>query len=119
MRPTPSRGRIKRKWAVDKNGGPQLFAAELVMKKLIQHCWPCQIVDYGHTCVFKAARFHQLGPDFDQALELALRIVSQKYRFKYTIYNRGFRLVGEYTLSEKGVLKCANSDSISATAVNQ
>lgn len=108
---SPSRGRMKRKWAVDKSGGPQLFFAELVLKKLIQHCWPARIIDYGHTVTFYPIKGRTIGPDFEDALQTAVRILAEKHRVKYTCYARGLRLKGDYILTEKGQIKCVSKVS--------
>lgn len=104
---------MRKKWAVDKTGGPLLFFAELVQKKLIQHSWPCDIKDLGHTVVFKARKGRRLGRDFHEAAEVALRILGAQHRVRYTYYASGLRLAGDYVLTERGQLKCASSLSAS------
>lgn len=110
---SPSRGRAKRKWAVDKLSGPQRFAAELIQKKLIQHCWPCQLIDVHKYTRFIADRGRELHSDFDEALEAAARVVSTQHKFSFTLYNRAFKLDGDYYINPKGVLKKCEKQNIS------
>lgn len=112
---SPSRGRAKRKWAVDKLSGPQRFVAELIQKKLIQHCWPCQVEDVRHYSVFKADRFREIHSDFDEALDVAARIVCGQLGVNYDLYNRAFKLEGEYYLTDRGRIKPCVKRNISTS----
>lgn len=103
---------MKRKWAVDKNGGPLRFFSELVLKKLIQHHWPCQTIDYGHSVTFYPIKGRTIGPDFEQALQTAVRIVAAQHKVQYHCAYRSLTFTANYILTEKGQLKCVPKTSI-------
>lgn len=42
MMQSPDRGRIKRKWRVARDSGPLALCSDLLLKRLLQHCWPCR-----------------------------------------------------------------------------
>ena len=105
---SPDRGRIKRKWSVDKENGPLVMAAELVLKKLIQHSWPCEYrADReGGICYarFRAVRGRQIGPDFSEALERACRIVGADHRVTIACDGVDMWLDGDYYINRAGKL---------------
>lgn len=100
---------MRKKWAVAKNGGPRLYFAELVQKKLIQHSWPCQVVEHPTAVRFLPVKGRRLGPDFTEALEIAVRIVADRYRVRARVFNHGVSLLGDYILTERGEFKCSRS----------
>lgn len=96
---------MRRKWAVDKSTALSLVA-DLVLKKLIQHSWPCQIVDspflFPTSVQFVATKGRKLEADFWDAFDIALRIVARSE--KCHLWRNGDRLFlyGIYAVNDYG-----------------
>lgn len=79
-----SRGRVRKKYTVDRSRGPLVLCAELLLKRLIQHCWPCEYEAYrpaGDTvesAFFGPLKGRKLGPDFFDAFAIAVRVLSSE-----------------------------------------
>lgn len=104
-----SRGRDRKKYAVDRLRGPLILAAELLQKRLIQHCWPCAYEDEqsmrGHIVTFVAARGRQIGPDFDEALAIAVRVLSSETGARIALNHREVWLEGPHYIGSDGYPK--------------
>lgn len=71
------RARIKKKWIASRACGPTYFAASLLVKRLIRHCWACDAEYHApsrSTFIVSALWRSPLGPDFAIALDAMLRV---------------------------------------------
>lgn len=111
-----SRGRVRKKYTVDRSCGPLVLCAELLLKRLIQHCWPCDYEAYrppGDTvesAFFGPLKGRKLGPDFFDAFEIAVRVLSSETgaRIGYTegrIWLEGPHYIGTDGYPRYGVPK--------------
>jgi len=83
-----SRKYIKRIWRVPKDQGPVIYFAALLVKKLVKHGWPAEshMIDLEYDYLFEV-RYkdrEKLPPDFENALEIACRVVARTYRVDVT-----------------------------------
>lgn len=85
-----SRQYIKRVWRVPKDRGALEYFATLVVKSLVKHGWPATWEAVQHTDGFIIKHINgggDLPPDFQQAMEIAVRIVARTYRIDVTQYS--------------------------------
>lgn len=97
---------VPRKWSACKTGGPLIYFAERVLKKLIQH-------GYAATYVARATnRIHAVVVDFDndlgqtESFKLCLAdccdVVSRALRVRCALEGMALRLVEDLRLVVKG-----------------
>jgi len=83
-------------------GGPLIYFAELVLKKLIQHGFPAGYDQLGNSETPVMVRFFNRGgftPLFQETLQRALSIVARKLRVGFVSADGLVRLDGPYFLS--------------------
>lgn len=109
----PDRGAIKRKWAVSRDGGPTVFFAEQVQKKLIAHYWPCTYDWYPETgtIVFRPIKGRRFAGSFLEQMHLAMRIIAVPCKVQYQTVGYSFRLVGQYEITKQGKLRPCSSQT--------
>lgn len=119
MKVSPDRGRMKRKWNMDRDSGPCVLLCEVVLKKLIQHSWPCQLLpivepDEGGDvvpavrCRFEPLRNRsEFGADFASALALAVRIVSDEQGVPLHLDGYEVQLRGNWVINAHGKVRPA------------
>lgn len=111
--PQSDRATVKRKWSADASAGPLVLLGEWLVKRLIQHGWPCAreitweiappVVE-GEELQRRAVGLKivpypgrgDFGPAFFDALDAVLRVVSHEARVG--AYRQGceIRLDGPY-----------------------
>lgn len=96
-----SRRYVKRVWRVPKDRGALEYFATLVVKALVKHGWPACFEEIYLTdgFIIKEVRGSgDLPPDFQNAVEIAVRIVARTYRVDVTQhlnwvgFNRSYRV---------------------------
>lgn len=105
---SPDRGRMKRKWRMDRESGPCVLLAERVLKKLVQHSWPCATEPEagGASVLFVPLRGRPpFGPDYFGALRLAVRIVSDEERVPLVLDGLRLSLPGLWFVDPYGKVK--------------
>lgn len=96
-----SRRYIKRVWRVPKDRGPVEYMAVLVVKALVKHGWPAKWKPMQTRDGFYIMHDRlgmDLPPDFEAAMQIAVRIVARTYRVDVTEqlgavhFNRRYRV---------------------------
>lgn len=99
------RGIVRRKWSALKTGGPLIFVAERVQKKLIQHGYPASYEALPTNRVFTQVVVfrNELGntSSFLQCLLDCCEVVSRALRVPCFLDGCSLRLVGEWRLKVK------------------
>lgn len=103
----PSRFRAKKKYSVDRSRGPLVLCAELIQKRLVQHCWPCTYVESegGDYCEFQPLAGRRLGPDFIAALSVAVRVLAADTGARLWSSSTGLFLEGPHYIGADGYPK--------------
>lgn len=89
-----SRAYIKRVWRVPQDRGPVEYFATLVTKTLVKHGWPAvwnpsTLPGYDAFLIEYHESKGDPGPDFWDAVSIAVRIVARTYRVD-VIEHKGF-----------------------------
>lgn len=103
-----SRRYVKRIWRVPKDRGALEYLAGLVVKMLVKHGWPAKWEREPFTdgfIVLSHDHGEDLPQDFQEALEIAVRIVARTYRIDVTQYRNFVALGDEYTVTQGGHFK--------------
>lgn len=95
-----SRRYIKRVWRVPKDRGATPYLAALVTKAMVKHGWPARWEPLPAVPGFVVLcdKERDLPPDFQAALEVAVRIAARTYRLDLTqthgavVFNRSYRV---------------------------
>lgn len=97
---------VRRKWSALKTGGPLIFFAERVLKKLIQHGYPASYVARATNAVFaEVVEFDNevgLTPSFLICLADCCAVVARALRVACDLQGTVLRLVGAWRLEVKG-----------------
>lgn len=104
-RPLSSRRYIKRVWRVPKHRGALEYLSALVVKALRKHGWPADAVLDPITEGFIIKHNgggDTLPPDFQNAAEIAVRIVARTYRVDVTQHLEWVGLNRRYRVTEGG-----------------
>lgn len=114
---------VKRKWSADKSAGPLVLLAEWLLKRLIQHAWPCEYVvqwsdpalgpevnanqerDAQSVAFRNAAGRPPLSDAFWDTFDCALRVLTHEKDVR--AYRDGDRLIldGVYHVNKYGVIR--------------
>lgn len=99
-----SRRYVKRIWRVPKDRGALEYFATLVVKALVKHGWPATYTAHDGTVSFiiKHVDGGDLPPDFQEASEIAVRIVARTYRVDVTQHGEWVGLNRYYTVTDGG-----------------
>lgn len=100
---------IKRVWRVPKDRGALEYFATLVVKALVKHGWPAkweqaQFTD-GFVIYEQGKDTGDLPPDFQNATEIAVRIVARTYRLDVTQHYNWVGLNRPYVVTSSGHFK--------------
>lgn len=100
-----SRRYIKRVHRVPKNRGAVECFATIVVKLLVKHAWPAkfELIDStdGFT-ILDTKTGNDLSPEFQEAIEIALRISGRTYAVCYTQYDNWVGLNRNYIVMPSG-----------------
>jgi len=106
------RQRVKKKWAVDRSGGPQLLLTELLVKRLVKHSYPCQtgLDDFGRAVIQPHMSGGIIPRSFSDILRSALRCFVYEldisayayFPFAYWPY---VELIGPHHINSRGELR--------------
>lgn len=101
-----SRRYLKRVWRVPKDRGALECFATLVVKALVKHGWPARWQPVSGTDGFviyeQGQAVGDLPPDFQNAVEIAARIVARTYRVEISQHGNWIGLDREYTVGPGG-----------------
>lgn len=99
-----SRRYIKRVWRVPKDRGATTYFAALVTKALVKHGWPAAYETYATGAVGIEHRFDGLDwpSDFQEAVDIALRITARTYRVEVSLEDGLVILHKPYTVTKGG-----------------
>jgi hypothetical protein len=104
-----SRQYIKRVWRVPKDRGALEYFATLVIKALVKHGWPASFVAVPHTDGFVIKHVGGVGPDlprdFQEAAEIAVRIVARTYRVEVLQLDNWVGFQRRYVVTSGGHFK--------------
>ena len=80
-----SRHYLKRVWRVPKDRGATEYLAALVVKALRKHGWPAgwqpsAFDPYSFNLLYEHPDGRQPGPDWDEAVQIAVRVIARTYR---------------------------------------
>lgn len=100
-----SRRYIKRVWRVPKDRGALEYLATLVVKALVKHGWPARWEPVPFTDGFVIKHIdggEELPLDFQEAMEIAVRIVARTYRVDVTQHLNWVGLNRRYRVAAGG-----------------
>ncbi|MBJ2150159.1 hypothetical protein [Paracoccus sp. IB05] len=110
-----SRRYIKRVWRVPKDRGALEYFATLVVKALVKHGWPARWKPCGDPeadgwldgfVIYEQGKdTGDLPPDFQNATEIAVRIVARTYRVDVTQHYNWVGLNRPYVVTTSGHFK--------------
>lgn len=103
-----SRRYIKRVWRVPKDRGALEYLAALVVKALVKHGWPAVWKEAPSTdgfVIYEQGSSGDLPPDFQAAVEIAVRIIARTYRVDVTQYENWVGLNRDYAITKGGHFK--------------
>lgn len=98
-----SRQYIKRVYRVPKDRGALEYFAALLCKALVKHGWPAS-AEIKRGVIFLSCKDHGLDhpPDFADAADIAVRIISRTYRVNATHTLGLVELHGHYRVTSGG-----------------
>lgn len=103
------RFRAKRKWSLEKTLGPATLFVELVVKKLSQHSYPCQVqpVSASEAMVRPArgAPYAVFPPEFWLAFDAVCRIIAHENKVDFCREGEYIHLVGVYHVNKYSKIK--------------
>lgn len=96
---------IKRVWRVPKHRGALEYFGTLVLKALVKHGWPAKLDLEPATdgiVIRHIDRPGDLPPDFQEAFEIAVRIIARTYRLEVTQFQNWAGLDRCYRVTDGG-----------------
>ena len=105
--PSSSRRYIKRIWRVPKDRGALEMFATLVVKALVKHGWPATFekTDFDGFIIKHIDGADKLAPDFENACQIAARIVARTYDVQISISENWVGLDRPYIVTPRGTFK--------------
>lgn len=102
-----SRRYLKRIWRVPKHRGASEAFATLVVKALRKHAWPADWMEYpddedGAFYIIHKDLGHDMPPDFEAAVEIALRVTARAYRVEIDAWKGRVEWVKPYSVNDRG-----------------